>query len=46
MIWSPIRNDVHIIEVAILINKQINYDILNLNTNQQALAIKLYLGKE
>ena len=42
----PILDDGHERGVAILINNQINYQPLTLNTNLQATAIKLFLGRQ
>lgn len=42
---DPVRNDGHERGTAILVNKYINYETIELNTDIQATAVKIWLGK-
>ena len=42
---SPVRDDDHDRGTIILVHKSINYDIININTTLQAVAVKIYLDK-
>ena len=42
----PVRNDGHERGASIIVNKNINFTRISLNTNLQVVAIKIYLDKE